>query len=397
MALNHRPEASRPVISLTAVAAGLSLAALPVFLVGGLAVQIRADLGFSETQLGAAVTSTFVMGAVLGPMGGRLADRLGPRRSVLIGALLSSVSLAGITLLATGWGVLAAFLAVAGISLAFMDPGLAILITRTTPSGRHGLAFGIKEASIPAATLLAGIAVPSIALTLGWRWAFTFGLIPLAALLGTLPRLDLGGAPRSADSPEVAPPAPRRAMLLVALGAAVASTAASGISVFLTESAVAMGMEPGPAGILLATGSVAGILTRIGTGARADRQPGTALGLISAMLAVGSAAMVLAALGGNVLLVVGTIGAFAGGWGWSGLLFLSLVRATPSTPGAGAGLGLAGLAIGNAAGPLAFGAVAENLSFSASWLGAALFTGVAALLMRRAQSAFHRAGSPSPT
>lgn len=397
MALNRRPDATGSVTSLTVVSAGLALAALPVFLVGGLAVQIRADLGFSETQLGAAVTATFVTGALLGPVGGRMADRLGARRSVMIGALFSSLALAGITFFAQGWATLAAFLALAGVSLSFMDPGLAILITRTTSPNRHGLSFGVKEAAIPAATLLAGIAVPSIALTLGWRWAFLVGIVPLAVLLLTLFRLDLSGPVLTEEfTGEVGPAGPSgRAILAVALGAAVASTAASGISVFLTESAVAMGMDPGPAGILLAAGSVAGIVTRIGTGARADRHGGTQLGLMSFMMAVGAVAMAIAAIGGNLLLVVGTLGAFAGGWGWSGLLFLSLVRARPSTPGAGAGIGLAGLAIGNAAGPLAFGATAENLSFGAAWLGAALLTALAALLMRRAKPSFdvHRSST----
>ncbi|MFP3913390.1 MAG: MFS transporter [Actinomycetota bacterium] len=395
MAVRGRASPARAVVGLTAVASGLALAALPVFLVGGLAVQIRSDLGFSETELGAAVTATFVVGAALGPVGGRIADRIGARAAVLGGAALSTASLAGITLVASGWMSMAAFLALAGIALSLMDPGLAILITRTTRPGRQGLAFGVKEASIPTATLLAGLAVPSVALTLGWRWAFTLGVVPLAALAWTLPRLDLSNPISPTPLEETGPPPPRRAVVTVALGAAVASSAASGISVFLTESAVAMGMEPGPAGILLATGSVAGIATRVGTGIRADRHGGTQLGLMSAMMAVGAVAMVLAAMGGDTLLVIGTIGAFAGGWGWSGLLFLSLVRSSPAAPGAVAGIGLAGLAIGNAVGPLAFGAAAQHLSFSAAWTGAATLTAVAALLMWRARPAFLAAHAPS--
>jgi MFS family permease len=391
-----RPPSPSPAVGLTAVGSGLALAALPVFLVGGLAVQIRADLGFSETQLGAAVTTTFVVGAALGPLGGRLADRIGAKASVLMGALLSTTSLTGIILFVHGWEMLAAFLALAGVSFSLMDPGLAILITRITSPRQHGFAFGIKEASIPTATLLAGIAVPSIALTLGWRWAFALGMVPLLALFGTLPRLELDGTTWTEQAVTTLGLPSKRAILIVALGAAIASTAASGISVFLTESAVAMGMRPGPAGILLATGSVAGIVTRVGTGIRADRHGGAQLGLMSVMMAMGAVAMALAAVGGTAMLVIGAVGAFAGGWGWSGLLFLSLVRASPSSPGAGAGIGLAGLAIGNAAGPLAFGATAQHLSFSAAWLGAAFLTLMAALLMRWAGPAFQRSHSTSP-
>lgn len=378
-------------VSLAAVGFGLALAALPVFLVGGLAVQIRAELGFSETQLGAAVTGAFLLGAVAGPFGGRLADRLGPRTAVLIGAALSAASLAGIALTATDWPTLAAFLSLTGISFAFMDPGLAIVITQVVPARRHGLAFGIKEASIPVATLAAGLAVPAIALTLGWRWAFLLGAVPLLGLLILLPRLRLPPR-REARPATVAVPVPnRKAVVIVAVAAAFGSTASSGVGVFLTESAVAMGLAPGSAGYLLAAGSVAGIIARIVTGIRADRFGRPQLGVIAAMMGSGAAAMALGAIGTGPLLVIGTLGAFAGGWGWTGLLFLSLVRSSPEAPGAVAGIGLTGLAIGNAVGPLAFGATAQALSFGAAWAGAATMAGAAALLMKTVQPAFDRA------
>ena len=40
------------------------------------------------------------------------------------------------------------------------------------PARRRGAAFGIKQAAAPLATLLAGLAIPVFALTLGWRAAF---------------------------------------------------------------------------------------------------------------------------------------------------------------------------------------------------------------------------------
>jgi MFS family permease len=64
------------------VSSSLVLAALPLFMVGGLAVQVKADLGLTEAALGAAVTIGFVVGALSAPIGGRLADRIGPKTSV---------------------------------------------------------------------------------------------------------------------------------------------------------------------------------------------------------------------------------------------------------------------------------------------------------------------------
>ncbi len=143
------------------VAAALVLGALPLFMVGGLAVQVKNEFGLTESSLGAAVTIGFIFGAAMAPFGGRLADRIGPRTTTYVGACLSALSLIGLGAATNGWGTLVSFLCLAGLAVAVVDPGLAILVNRTIPLNRQGLAFGIKEASIPAATLAAGIAVPA--------------------------------------------------------------------------------------------------------------------------------------------------------------------------------------------------------------------------------------------
>lgn len=374
------------------VSASLVLAALPVFLVGGLAVQIRSDLGFSESALGAAVTIGFTVGALAAPFGGRLADRLGPRVSLYTGAFLAVAALLGIGAVADTWGLLVLFLVVTGLAVAVTDPGLAILVGRAIRPQRQGLAFGIKEASIPAATLVAGLAVPAIALTVGWRWAFGIGLVPLLIVVFLLPKV-------VRDSEPVAPVGERsdqgvvgssrsRAIVLSAIAAAFGTAAASGVGVFLTESAVAMGMNQGNAGFLLAAGSGAGIVARISAGVVADRTGGPQFKLISLMLAVGAVTIALGGTGSSALLVVGTIGAFTGGWAWTGIFFLSLIKASPSAPGAVAGIGTFSLGVGNASGPLLFGLIAQNASFAAAWLVAGIAAGIGAVLMAAARRQF---------
>jgi MFS family permease len=374
------------------VAAGLVLAALPFFLVGGLAVQIRADLGFDEAALGAAVTIGFAAGALAAPFGGRLADRLGPRTSLISGAALSVLSSIGIGLFADTWGLLVLFLIVTGLAVAVTDPGLAILVGRAIRPERQGLAFGIKEASIPATTLAAGLAVPLIALTVGWRWAFAIGLLPLLVVVFLLPRVvrysevsDFSTAP---PLDEISSSPRRRAIFLSGAAAALGTAAASGVGVFLTESAVAMGVHPGNAGVLLATGSVAGIAARISAGVAADRSGGPQFKLIAIMLAVGAVTIALGGTGSTPLLILGTVGAFTGGWAWTGIFFLSLIKTSPATPGAVAGIGTFSLGVGNASGPILFGLIAQNASFGAAWLAAGLAAGVAAVLMDAARRQF---------
>lgn len=390
---------TRPVAT---VATGLVLAALPVFLVGGLAVQIRADLGFDEAALGAAVTGSFVVGAVAAPVAGRLADRLGARWSILLGGGFAVAGAAGVGLLATSWAVLAASLAVAGLGFSFMDPGLGILVAGTVPPSRQGVAFGVKEAAVPGATLLAGLAVPLVAVTVGWRWAFLLTAAPAVALVVLLSGVRLPtGLPTSMATPRATPAATpsatpaaatsddaagsRRLLVMIALVAGLGSAAASGVGVFLTESATASGLDPGAAGTLLAVASVAGVVARIGAGLRADHTQGSQLRLMQGMLAVGAGAMLVGSTGTVVALVVGAVGTFAAGWAWSGLLFLSLVRLRPDAPGRATGIGLSGLAIGNAAGPLAFGLLAQSVSYSAAWLGAAASAAAAAAVLGAAR------------
>ncbi len=374
------------------VASALVLAALPLFLVGGLAVQIKEEFAFSEAALGAGVTVGFVVGALSAPFGGRLADRVGPKTSVYLGISLGALSLVGLGLLTTGWGTMVGFLCLAGVGIAITDPGLAILVNQAIPHGRQGLAFGIKEASIPAATLAAGIAVPVIALTVGWRWAFAIGLVPFAVVMVMLPGLESARrrAPRPPASPGPGdkPPPNRGALLLAAVAAAFGTAAASGVGIFLTDSAVSMGLSPANAGILLAVGSVAGIIARVGSGVLADRSGGPQFKLIAVMLAVGAVTMALGGTGNTWLLVLGTIGAFGGGWAWTGIFFLSLVKTNPDRPGTVAGIGTFGLGVGNASGPLLFGVAAQTYSYGIAWLGAAVVAGVAAVLMAAARSRF---------
>jgi MFS family permease len=391
---------------MTVASAALVLVALPPFLVGGLAVQIRAELGLSATALGAVVSGTFLVGAATAPFVGRLADRLGARATISAGIGISLLAMAAIALFARSGVLLAATLAVAGVAISITDPGLAILLTRTVPADRLGIAFGIKEASIPAAMLIAGVAVPVVALTAGWRWAFALGAVPLAVVVALRGHVPAHSPPASDTAVRPVPPqpstAPRRrassaaappkaasrtrrtTLVLVATGTALGLAAASGVAVFLTQRAVDAGLSPGGAGMLLAAASAGGVVVRLVAGIAADRRGGEQLTTIAAMLAIGAALLAVGTVGSRTLLVVSSVGAFAAVWGWTGLLFLSLVRALPGRPGAAAGVGVAGLTAGNGLGPLLFGVVAERASFTAAWATAAGLSAAGALAIRAA-------------
>lgn len=374
---------TRRAVRTTGIASlGLVLVALPMFMVSGLAVQIRAEFGFSEAAFGAALSVAFACAALSAPLVSRIADAHGAKRAIYAGAVLAAMSMVGLGVLADTWWHLALLLAISGIGVAVTDPGLTVLVARDVPLGRQGLAFGIKEASIPLASLTAGLAIPVIALTVGWRWALLVAVLPLAGLIWLMAGVDESRPTRGIRAANAQPRDISRGMLVMIVAAtATGMVAASGAGVFVPQSAVAMGLSPAAAGFLLAAGSAAGIATRIGMGIVADHRVGGQFLLVAVMLACGAGSMLLGTLGGPAPVALATIGTFSVGWSWSGLLFLSLVRAMPGEPGLSAGIAIAGLSGGNALGPFVFGVIAGNVSYEAAWLSSAILAALAAALM----------------
>src|SRR5699024_5418681 len=68
--------------------------------------------------------------------------------------------------------VLAIIMIFAGVVSSALQPATKLFLVRRAPHKRHGFAFGIKQAAVPFAVFLGGLAVPAIGLTVGWRWAF---------------------------------------------------------------------------------------------------------------------------------------------------------------------------------------------------------------------------------
>lgn len=359
--------------------------ALPAFLTGGLAVQIQEELRFGAAALGLAVALFFITSAATSALMGRLVEGIGAFRGMRLAAATSALSLLGVALLARSWPTLAACLVLGGLANAVSHPAANLSLAREIPPGRLGLSFGIKQAALPAATLLAGLAVPLIAVTLGWRWAFVggAGLALLVALL--VPRGKGPGAGRRVGEArrEDAPILP---LVILALGIGLGSTAATPLGAFIVNSAVEEGMRVEAAGLLLAAGSACSIAVRVVFGYLADMMSGGRLRLVAGMLATGVAGFLMLALGSGTLFVAGALLAFGAGWGWPGLFNFAVVKTSPGAPAAATGITQTGASGGAAFGPLLFGAVVEAASYEAAWTvsAAAALAALAAILTGRA-------------
>lgn len=405
------PAGLGPGLTVATVAAALVGASLPVFLLSALAPAIQRDLGFGEAALGVAVAAFFLAAAVSSVPGGRFADRFGASIALRTGLLIAAAGSTGVALLAGSRWSLTAVMFLGGTALGFVDTGGARAIAAAVPPARQGFAFGIKEASIPVASFLAGASVPLLGAQLGWRAAFTVGVgFAVVVAVSVSRRLEESGEGRSPAPSDPRPrtsPAPADTstsnmwpLLLLSLTAALGGGAAAATTAFLVASSVAGGLGPGVAGMLLAGASAVAIAARLAVGAAADRRVTAAVPIVASMLVIGALGAAGLAIGATVdllsdavvaaVLVAGAVLAIGAGWGWTGLVFLAAVRLDAERPAKAAGIVLAGLGLGGAAGPALFGAVAGRAGYGPAWTiaTAAMLTaaGIAATAHRLARS-----------
>ncbi len=374
---------ARPTVRTTAATAtALACALVPVFLFGALSELIRGDLGFDEAGVGAGVTVFFVAAGLGAVPGGRITERVGPRIAMLLGATLAGTASMGIGLLAQRWWHAAVLLGLAGSAVGLIDTGGARAFADVVPPRRQGLAFGIKEASVPAASMLAGVAVPLLGLTVGWRATFGLGLLLVPVVWLALPP-QVGARRRRAPAREHAPPA-TSTLVLIAIGSAAGTGAATATASFLVPAATVAGLAAGLAGTLLAAGSLLSIGVRVVAGHLADRDADRDLVVTAAMLALGTTGLVLLATDLRTAAIAGGLITLGAGWGWTGLVFLSAVRADPGAPAAAAGIVLAGLSTGGALGPVAFGVVVAQASYTVAWSAAAVTMALGAIAIHTA-------------
>ncbi|MGO9360456.1 MAG: nitrate/nitrite transporter [Xanthobacteraceae bacterium] len=151
-------------------------------MLGPLGVQIARDLQLDAGQKGLMVAVPLLAGALLRVVNGILVDRIGPRKTGLIGQVLVILGLI------TAWyfGVhsfgqilaLGIVLGVAGSSFAVALP----LASRWYPPQYQGIALGIAGAG-NSGTVFAALFAPGLALAFGWINVLGLAAIPLAAAL----------------------------------------------------------------------------------------------------------------------------------------------------------------------------------------------------------------------
>ena len=154
---------------------------MALVLLGPLAPFLRSELGLTPTQQGLVTAIPLLGGSLFRPLLGMLGERIGGKRTGLLGLILTLVTLVA------GWQfahtivhfyVLGFFLGIAGASFAVALP----LASRWYPPEYQGLAMGIAGAG-NSGTLLATLFAPRLAEHFGWQMTFGIAMLPMALVL----------------------------------------------------------------------------------------------------------------------------------------------------------------------------------------------------------------------
>ncbi|AMV38399.1 MFS transporter [Planctomyces sp. SH-PL62] len=263
---------------------------------GALANSIVAEFGLSDAQKGLMVAVPLLGGAVLRLVLGLLADRIGARRTAMLGMASTAAPL----LLGWLWAdsyprllLVGLLLGVAGASFAAALP----LASRWYPPRLQGLAMGIAGAG-NSGTAIATFFGPRLAAVWGWRAVFGLALIPLLATFVLFALL-------AKDSPNQPTPRPLRAYLEVlrrgdawwfCLLYSITFGGFVGLASFLNVFFLSQyGLSPVAAGGFATLCVIAGSALRPVGGHLADRLGGVRL-LTALFLAAGGAMLGLATL-----------------------------------------------------------------------------------------------------
>ena len=172
-----------------------------------LAPFYKDEMGLSRAQVGLFFSAFYLAmtGASFGT--GWLADRLGVRKTTVLGHLGLGLCIAAAALATSFESAWISFF-LAGFGYSFLNPASSIGVMTWFDRHERATAMGIKQTGVPSGGVLAAILAPSLVLVIGWRGSlaalgiinFAFGFLfallwrePLNASIDTDPAKSSGG------------------------------------------------------------------------------------------------------------------------------------------------------------------------------------------------------------
>jgi sugar phosphate permease len=329
-----------------------------------------AEFGWDESWIGyltAAniVGALFVLFALIGLIQ-RLGSILALQLSLAIGAaglLLFHVPSLALALLAS---------ALIGLSNGTANPAGAEVLQRYTPQAHRNFVFSIKQAGVPLGGVVAGLTIPPLVESVGWRSALVIAaagsIVATALMLPFRSRIDGPRRQTSMTRPGLADLAvPLRSLtsapglLRIALvGAALSIAQACWFTFAVTYLVVGLGLSLGVAGLFFAVMQAAGVVGRIMMGWIADHAASSTATLASVAVASAAATVLLGLSRPDwpvwaLMLLAAVAGATVSGW--NGVQVAEVAHRSPrNLVGETAAGSVVLVFLGNMLAPIAFAA-----------------------------------------
>ncbi len=364
-----------------------------MFALGVLAAPMLEDLGISRWALGLAGAINTLVGSLTAPITGRITDRIGARRSVVMIGLLASCGMTLMALSSSLWTLAGASVA-SGIPQGWGNPATNALIGQSIAPGQRGTITGIKQSGVTLALFLSGATLPLLTQRSSWQgaagvFAGVFALFAVFSFVATSGSSNLSQTSPQSRSLAAGPKDPVPTYIWqMAIFALLMGTSSGAIGRFLPLFAEeVLGMGRTPAGMLIAVVGIGGIIFRIGVARLAEhRVAPRRLLLVLSVTAVGTSFLLLAAhsVGSWLLWPIAILYAF-GHIAWNAVVNLAIITSVRNADaGRFSGIVMLGFLFGLTIGTPITGWVVDTFdSYQPVWIGAATLAAVAAAVISR--------------
>ncbi len=381
-------DGKRPSLVIATVALATVSGVFPGLASGSLAVQASDDFAISEGAWGWTLSAFFLGSAASSVLLGRIAQRIGPRRQLLITTSATAIVQLLIATTARSFGVVLALLVVAGCVNAASQTAVNLALSQADLP-RLGVAMATKQSAMPAAAMLGGLAVPGLALTMGWRWSYVLGAaVALLAHLGVRRSVAPGVTPSTAADRSVE--SSTRLLVFVAFISFLLAYTSGSINAWLVASGVDAGLGEGTAGFALSAAAALGISMRLFAGFRLDASRVPPFTAAARLFTIGIAGFVLLAVRNPTTHVIGGLLAFSCGWIWPAFTNYAIVRTNPRSAARATGMTQTGVYLGVMAAPATTGPIVDRVGYAAMWIVTAVIGTVAVVGLGLASPHFRR-------
>ena len=151
--------------------------------VGPLSPFLKNSFHLSNAQIGGLTSATAVAYMPTLVVAGWLADRIGVRRALIIGTLITGISV-GAVALAPSYGIMLLLLGCSGFGCGFIYPAAVKAIMLWFPPRECATAVGVNQSAVNISGMLGAAVMPALALRLGWQSGFVLASVMAFVICG---------------------------------------------------------------------------------------------------------------------------------------------------------------------------------------------------------------------